>query len=287
MYGSPGVRVSSLVSPVAGIIENILKFLRIHSYRDELGRLADAVDMDRTAMNKAPPSLAHWRWRTMCDVCVWMLPAIMLLQAVWSSDVFKTCKNRKLEIAARISIKCDEWCQRFYIVFDLMSEISAVRTWGSGCDCHEEERRSGKTIDCVRRGKRLSSVVWRVGEFLKLCSRCVESPEAHHVCTLGGLTWDQQTERAFAWKHAATLADRNCDFYRHAPFSFALINTVKDLEHELDQWEKCPESRRHRVANRFFKIGAGIHWTCHHRLMILKNKQISNNAKWSRSVRGG
>ena len=197
----------------------------------------------------------------MADVCMWLLPALCVLRATWNSEVFKSCKNRALEIKARCAVQGAEWCRRFEIVFDLMIEISAVRTWGSGCPCHEADRRAKKNVSCVRQGKRLASAVWRLTEFLKLRGRCAAGgAEPDHVCDVRQLSWSESTERAFAWKMAATLADRNCDFYRNQPYSLAAMQTAADLKVELDKYLSTPAQRRHRVSDYWFKPVTGTYY---------------------------
>ena len=51
----------------------------------------------------------------------------------------------------------------FAVVLDKTSSVDALRSWGSGCTCHEDQRRGGETIRCGRAGRRVHDALqnWR------------------------------------------------------------------------------------------------------------------------------
>ena len=117
----------------------------MRSYRDVLIEAALANDdLDGRVIENSPVNMAVWRWDTLRFGLEYLLPAFALLRLLWNDLLFNTCRNRKLEVAARLAVHCDTFYQRFLIVYDLMIEISKLWVLAAGCPCHERERESAK-----------------------------------------------------------------------------------------------------------------------------------------------
>ena len=234
-------------------LRGVLRFLRISTYREELARRAEADDLDSSCLKKSPPSLATWRWATLQEVLLYLVPCMMILLQCWTFEIFKSAKQRALEISARASIMSDAFQVRFKTVRDLMSELHSIRVWGSGCDCHEEQRKQGKHVGyCNRQGKRLPKVVVRVAQFLARCSRAGEYPLQGHALFCEPISKALEEERSFAFTHAAAIASTHCRHYAEQPSNLAAVETVQDLEAALLLWLATPLKRRHKFCSYMF-----------------------------------
>ena len=68
-------------------VKELVRFLRITTYRKELAVLADSAGFDPRALKTMPPRFAAWRWATLWNVVTWLLAAYLPLQTVWSLGI--------------------------------------------------------------------------------------------------------------------------------------------------------------------------------------------------------
>jgi hypothetical protein len=230
-------------------LKHVLRFLRIGSYREVLGARVEQADYDHRALLKRPPSFINWRWSTMCLVLNYLLPYLEILRGLWTADLFRGCKAGNLELAARATLQCSEWCMRFRILFDITQDIHDVRTWGSGCPCCELARQEGKTVKCPEQGRRLPEAPARVIAFLNLAALSTDAPAIQHVTRSIEMPWNAEQERSFAWDRTRAMVAVVFHWLFTQPCTLATINTVADLDRERNLWLALPQEKRHRLAN--------------------------------------
>jgi len=82
-----------------------------------------------------------------------------ILRSIASSvDVFfnmDTKLLRVLKFACSVGEESEVFWQRTNVVVSVFSPIDTLRRWGNGCDCHADERNTGKQFVCALAGRRL------------------------------------------------------------------------------------------------------------------------------------
>ena len=230
--------------------------MRIRSYREVLSAEAESLGYDTACLKKQPPSHAHWRWDTLNDCIQYILPCLIIFEMCWPWELFKSSRKRKLEVRTRSTAQSTEWKNRFYVVGDICTHIHALRTWGSGCPCHEQQRREGKAISCSNQGKRLPEVVPRLKIFCQECDEAAEAPEPHHLCFGKTLPADLEEHRSFGFTHLATVTREQSMHYDQHPESLSQIENTIDLHLHLVDWRNAPRKDRHRCTNYLFEGSA-------------------------------
>jgi hypothetical protein len=233
-------------------VKTIIRFLRVRSYRSELRRVADLHDLNSLVLANVPPGFAAWRWATLKLICSYLGPCFGLFEAVWTRELFRSCQSRLLEGRARSSATSDVYYRRFCSVSDQVGEVHKIRTWSTGCPCHEAERLRGETVRCQKQGKRLEELPGRLDEFHARCAACAEGPVAGQLTAELDLDFAELEAWSAQWRFLSTLARTNFAFIYTQPYTLARIYTVADLQRELGIWQATPKNRRHRVSNYFF-----------------------------------
>ena len=142
----------------------------------------DEEGFDTTYLKTTPTGIATWRWDTLHQALTYYRPNYAIFDAVWDAELFKSAKSRKLESIARNAVHDVTVRQRTNIVYDITHACHEIRRWGSGCPCHEADRRSGKNVTCSKQGQRLPEASCRVKLFLAYCNACVTAPQEDQVC---------------------------------------------------------------------------------------------------------
>jgi hypothetical protein len=233
-------------------IKHLLRFLRINSYREVLVTAANARGLDGSLLRKKPPSLVNWRWSLMLQVLIYLLPLFVIFDEIWDAEVFKNCKAKSLELAGRTRALCTKFRYRFMIVHDVLFPVNKIRTWASGCSCHEAERLAGHKVSCWFTGKRLPEALDRVNMFLMTCELCAEHPLPDQQCYGIEADWTLEEERKFAFQHCLAITTEETQWLKDQPYSLARVTDVAGLVAERDRWFALPPARRHRVVSHLF-----------------------------------
>lgn len=102
----------------------------------------------------------------------WFAGAMLALEGIWSRHLFSTCANTKLANSVTSTIMDPLWWNQFWVLWDIMNPIHAMRSWGQSCPCHMKQRLAGQfTDDCGKQSVLLPQVQARVTGFLNLCNR--------------------------------------------------------------------------------------------------------------------
>ena len=107
-----------------------------------------------------------------------------VLVDVWEHDLFGKIKAKARVKNCRETVNDLDWIAKIFISYDLMTEISAIRTWGSGCRCHEAERLAAKcfAVECKEQGIRMPEVVDKLDSvFLAWTEFSVACPAEHQA----------------------------------------------------------------------------------------------------------
>lgn len=230
----------------------MLRFVRINSHRLVLQEASDAQGFDGSHLKRRPASFCEWRWSTMRNVLDYMMPCLVLFGVVWDAALFLGCKAGALEHKARSVAEDATFLRRTKILYDLMVAIHEVRTWGSGCACHEGERMAGQTVVCTETGRRLPEAAGRVSEFLSLCELCAEGPAPWQATGRQILGFSDRQELVFAWQHCRAVAELQTRWVFEQPYTLSTVVDVASLRRERDTWCSLLLGRRHRVANHLF-----------------------------------
>ena len=110
-----------------------------------------------------------------------------------------------------------------------MSVVHDIRTWGSGCKCCEELRRSGVKVNCPRQGKRLLEVRERLQDFDKLCELKISGPLDGDACEAVDLPNDLRKERVSAFDRLRVTHSSHFVYLDMLPTSLGFVKSVEDL----------------------------------------------------------
>ena len=64
----------------------------------------------------------------------------------------------------------------------ISTKLNEVRTWGSGCTCHEHLLVAGEHIDCSKKGRRLKEVRGKVQDIIAEFKHLAESFDINRDC---------------------------------------------------------------------------------------------------------
>ena len=202
-------------------LKSIDKFFRVSSYRQIMVVAAAKAGYDSKFLKGTPPSFANWRWATLWLVLTWLAPLILLFQDLFNWELFKGCKEAANAKQALKTIRGEVWLMQFRIIYDCMEILHAIRTWGSGCDCHEEERMAGKVIICPLQGRRLPIALARVDKFKAACAARREKPGPDDMCTRVVLPDDLEFDRRGLFDYISASGSRKVDFLNDNPYAIA------------------------------------------------------------------
>ena len=121
--------------------------------------------VDVASLDHGCDSFADWRWNTLEKVTrdlVRMETAfrVGIGAVVGPRDI----GGRDFQGAVQLwgLAKDDEFWFRTHLLQELMKPLHELQGWVKGCDCHEEERRQGKVVDCDWQGCRAGGLAQRV-----------------------------------------------------------------------------------------------------------------------------
>ena len=214
--------------------------------------------LDSSVLVNKPAAVANWRWDTLRLLLEYFLPAFMILREVWHSQLFRNCRNRKLEAIARLAIHTEEFFDRFLVVHDLMIAIGKLRKWASGCLCHEADRLQGIPVRCSNQGKRLPEASARLRTFSAFCLRCIEEPQPDQETFQCDLGHDLNQHRINGWRLMLAMTEANLKFIRNQPYSLATVDDWVELEIERHIYLNTPTTNRHRYSIGLFSDAAGV-----------------------------
>jgi hypothetical protein len=186
-----------------------------------------------------------------------LLPTFVVSRFAWDSEVFKTCRNRKLETAARVAIHCEKFYLRFLIIYDIMQSTGKLRTWAAGCLCHEAERLRGVEVACRWQGKRLPEASGRVAMFLQYCKRVIDRPQPDQETADYAIGSGMEEERSFAWRNLASMTEANLSYVDRQPYFLATVTCTAEHGIERDIWRSLPEPKKHRYTSQLFSCDPG------------------------------
>ena len=234
-------------------IKAIIKFLRIWTYREELIELGEASDFDCSFMKATPPNTASWRWDTFHVALEWLRPCYIVFDSVWGSEVFKKAKARKLEIVARDAVTDPVCRRRLAVAFDMSHIVHVIRHWGSGCPCHEEDRKAGRVVSCDQQGKRLPEIPARLSTFFDDNGARRDAPQVGDMCHECELPLDEEEARSYGFQDLLAISETSMKWVDEQPLSLAKINSVDDLALARAEYFALPVQRRHRRVRRLFE----------------------------------
>jgi len=91
-------------------------------------------------------NFAKWRWGTLHAACKAIM-ALSDLRGEFCGDMFSNCLDLTMisDVVLVFSGHRQFWIELFY-VNDIMTTVNYIRTWGSGCQCHEQELMAGRKV---------------------------------------------------------------------------------------------------------------------------------------------
>ena len=191
----------------------------------------------------------------MRNVCVWVLSVACPIIACWHECKFKDMKDKTLFLQVNQSVTNPCFWDKLRCVYDIVTQIHRIRTWGWGCPCHPEERVDGKPVKCDHQGLQLPHVQARMMEFWSMCQRKqIEPVENDDACSFLDISDAEVREaRSHAFKVLYEMSEMETADYFKQPLSLATIRNVSQLSHELLLWQTMKPEDRHRVSNRLFE----------------------------------
>ena len=235
-------------------LRGVVKIFRIQPYREVIAAGAQKHGLDSAFLKKCPPNFANWRWGTLQNVLSWLIPNMGIMDEAWDVTKFAKAKNgATIKVAHAALTDALFWC-RLRIVADLISDLSAFRTWASGCGCHEAQRLKGEKVVCSMQGRRLPEALCRLDKFVSACSLCAARPEPGHMCARVSLDLegDLAKDRAWGFRALAGLAAEKYGYLRRQPWSLARARSRAVLEQLRDEYDRMDPSERHRVSDELF-----------------------------------
>ena len=235
-------------------LRGLVKFFRVHTYRERLCRAVAEDDMCTKRLKTRPARFANWRWSTLKLVLGYFHETIFLLRPVWDETVFKSCENPRQAIVNRGTIHCDVFWHRMCVISDMVLLVHELRTWGAGCPCCESLRKEDPraALGCPRAGRRLPEAFDRVQRFLQDCDEEIRAPSAdsHSFGTL--LTPELEEERQWMWRHLQITVREHTSYLDENPYILARAKDIAVMERARGIFERTELPRRHRVSNMFF-----------------------------------
>ena len=137
-----------------------IRFLRVQSWRKWWIKCLKGTGVDTSPLTTTPPSMAEWRYETVCNV----FPHLAKLRTLWQHHLRREWwvnpRNRN-EVGAAIDCQHDDFFWEFVEVSSKMvwEDASHNRRWGLVCACdeHVRERQEGKlNISCDWNSRRLA-----------------------------------------------------------------------------------------------------------------------------------
>ena len=150
--------------------KKILQYAHGQNHRDLLkkliGQCAAHSEAEREmsdSLKAQPGRFAKWRWKTLKQAAVDLVRIEQALRfvAAHSDDFSKDLHMRNKTEAAALHMACADpllWDQASAIAY-IVRWPMALMSWIQGCDCHQEELKAGKAVDCIWKGCR-AKLLW-------------------------------------------------------------------------------------------------------------------------------
>lgn len=124
---------------------------------------------------------ADWRWKTLANVTRRLLKLQNAYRAamskVSSASEVSTRSPRNAAIVVQLASDDAFWA-RVESLHRLLEPLYELSSWVRGCECHEQERKDGKEVDCDWQGCRAMGLVNRVAiaheELEEVRTQCLE-----------------------------------------------------------------------------------------------------------------
>ena len=116
--------------------------------------------------NAIGDTFTNWRWGALLH---WARKAIHLRASIQEGFVrgHYRLQSDVFSIVARVAsggIEDEEFWGRTAFWVAVLEETESLRSWGTGCSCHEAERRAGQRVACALAGRRARWAWARVKE---------------------------------------------------------------------------------------------------------------------------
>lgn len=143
------------------------------------------------------------------------------------------------------------------VIADITTDCHTVRTWGSGCSCHEELRLAGKKVEprCNAQGKHLSESPVARATLLEHVSNSVYDPGDNHMWKAHKLAPSYMRLREFAYRRLEVASRELFDPYSHLPSSLAYVTTTAQLRTERHWYRAVAWTNRNRFSYQLFEGG--------------------------------
>ena len=225
------------------MLRTLSGFLHLKCYRDVLENFA-GQGMKRDVVDQ----FNEIRWGSVVSTTRRVSSSRAFLEAGWDDAAFnlKAETSSTVRMLASKSPESDLFWLRCQIVLYLLEPVEDLRTWGSGCNCHEVDRMEGRRVQCGLAGRRMRWAWPRIQEFL-LRDRVSETGSLPQMSS--DIT-DEVAAAAAVLK--GTVHDRT-SFLDCLPYKLARLRAPGVAEQVLQRFDSMSEEGvpHHRVSAHF------------------------------------
>jgi len=233
-------------------LKKVMQFLHVSSNRDVLKERAKQVMPHSVAlMEHWSENFAKWRWGTLVLCLAALLKTEEVLRASYMPEDFPNPKTeREDRKEAGDAIRCPRFWRFCQFIYKVTKPTESLRSWCTGCSCHEEQLREGKSVSCWYKSRRI----------LDLSPRLEDAYEFWRGC-LAGFEYDGDMEVIVAadWLCRSFIGQLKlkCAFLFQLPYSVVLVfrGDREVAQQCLEAYERdCaafPKDSIHRVSHKF------------------------------------
>ena len=146
-------------------VRHVATFLSLPAYLETLHASLQAKGVERIDhLNKKQfcDRFIESRWGSLVRVCQAIRDAKDFVQKGWDSEHFRVEASTAATLAKVAAPDHQLFWHRCSFICVVMGPVEELRTWGGGCACHEEARKSGRVVNCILAGRRMKDAWQRV-----------------------------------------------------------------------------------------------------------------------------
>lgn len=125
-------------------------------------------------------------------------------------------------------------------------KVEKLRSWGIGCDCHEEYRMKGKRVSCHPAGCRLS------GAIIEVIAAVSDIKDLLEVLRIKAAMIGGDSELLFSCKlllrRVLAEAVARTRLIHQLPYRVANLDRADVAVDIINQWQSIPDDKQHRVT---------------------------------------
>jgi hypothetical protein len=228
----------------------IIHFFRIEGYKTTVVRGLRKAGMNGLADVVAALSLPHfaeWRWGTLHWCLVELLPCLDSLILHFDPTPFASGRDKTGLTSVLAAFACDGWRRHTDFVAYVTRWLVGAMQWGAGCDCHENLLKSGESIACDWKGRRLVRAhAFVVAELTRVLEASTKWSAETWMLSHAALIELQGCIRA-----TCHLARRVFAWLDRLPYLLARLGEPGVARRCVEQWESCRADEHHRVSRKY------------------------------------